>query len=140
MLLDADDMKVRMSDKGVVAYRYSTFYAVFLVGHGMDYYSIKLESLNNGTKATLSFEGVLSSGLIAITPPLVFKQDIPITSDQDPSDFKIFHDRVEFLLGLSDKWITCDDAAKVSTTKKAPPFFCERLGLVNDDPTKTAKK
>lgn len=137
LLLDPQDMKISITEKGVLANRFSTFYAVFAVGFGMDYYSILLEQVPEGTTAKLSYEGVMNSGMITTPPPAIFKQDIPISSDQDPSDFKIFHDRVEYVLGLREQWVTCDAAAAVSSTKTPPPFFCDRLGLVNEAPAQS---
>jgi len=113
-LLDPQDMRISITENGVLANRFSTFYAVFLVGHGMDYYSVLLEQVPEGTKATLSFEGVMNSGLFVSVPPRTFKQDIPITSAQSPADFNLFHDRVSYVLGLRDNWVTCNEAMSIS--------------------------
>jgi hypothetical protein len=134
VLLDPDDMKVVLTEGGVLANRFSTFYAVYWVGYGRDYYSVKLNQTPTGTEAKLTYEGVMNSGLFITAPPDTFKADIPITSDQNPSDSKLFHDRVEYMLGLRQSWVSCADFENISEPKNRPIFFCDRLGLVNNNP------
>ena len=58
LLLDPQDMKFSITEKGVLANRFSTYYAVFSVGFGMDYYSVTLSEVPEGTLAKMGYEGV----------------------------------------------------------------------------------
>lgn len=134
VLLDPDDMKVVITEGGVLANRFSMFYAVYWVGYGRDYYSVKLNQTPTGTEAKLTYEGVMNSGMFTTAPADTFKADIPITSNQNPSDAKLFHDRVEYILGLRENWVSCADFENNSDPKNRPIFFCDQLGLINNVP------
>lgn len=133
-LLDPDDMKFDVQSNSLLATRWSTFYAVFTVGFGRDWYSVDLEQTEQGTKARFGFTGQMNAGMFASPIDESFKTAIPTSAHQNEADFKLFHDRVEYLLGLPNQWPTCESAKKALLDAKAELFLCDQLGLENKAP------
>ncbi|UYY88093.1 hypothetical protein [Alcaligenes sp. SMD-FA] len=133
-LLDPNDMQFDVQSDSLLATRWSTYYAVFSVGFGRDWYSVDFEETTEGTTAKIGFTGSMSSGLFAFPIPASFKPKIPTSAHQNPSDFILFHDRIEFLLGLRDEWETCKSAKQKLPQHGGSMFLCDSLGLENKSP------
>lgn len=134
-LLDPNDMQFDIQSDSLLATRWSTYYAVFSAGFGRDWYSVDFEETTEGTTAKLGFTGSMSSGLIAFPIPASFKPKIPTSAHQNSSDFILFHDRIEFLLGLRDEWETCESAKQKLPKNGGDMFLCDSLGLENKTPS-----
>lgn len=133
-LLDPKDVVFDVQDNGLVATRWSTYYAVFSVGFGRDWYSVDFTQTDKGVIARFGFVGEMNSGMIAAPIPVSFKPNIPISAHQNAADFGLFHDRVEYVLGLRDTWVTCDAAKQAQASLKQTLFLCDSLGLENKAP------
>ena len=133
VLLDPPDMKFDVRDSELLATRFSTYYAVFSFGFGRDWYSISMKKTLNGVQSTFGLEGQMLGGLPPAIP-VSFKSDIPVSAHSNPADFKLFHDRVEFLLGLREKWPTCDEAKKSQADPESNMMMCDLIGLENLSP------
>jgi len=138
-LLDPKDIVFDVQDNGLMATRWSTYYAVFNVGFGRDWYSVDFEQTDAGVIARFGFVGEMNSGLIASPIPVSFKPKIPVSAHQNAEDFDLFHNRVEYVLGLRNSWITCDAAKQLQTNPKKTLFLCDSLGLENKAPGNAGK-
>src|SRR5690625_7499658 len=73
--------------------------------------------------------------IMFVTPrPVSFKSNIAISAHQNPMDFRLFHDRVEYLLGLRDDWPNCEMASKQANDDRKELFLSVRIGLENKTP------
>lgn len=133
-LLDPNDMKFDVEGNELMATRWSTFYAVFVVGFGRDWYSVNFTQTNAGTVARFGFTSQMNTGMIASPISESFRSEIPISAHQNVADFTLFHHRVEYLLGLRDKWETCKAAKLAQTHQKRTMVLCDSIGLENDAP------
>lgn len=132
-LLDPADVKFDLRDNELLVTRFYMVYAVLSAALGRDWYSVSFESEQSGTKATFGFDTAFSAGIIVAPIPESFKSKIPASTSNNPSDFKLFHDRVEFMLGLRKDWVTCD-MAKQEQIEKERMFLCDSVGLDNLPP------
>lgn len=138
-LLDPKDIVFDVQDNGLMATRWSTYYAVFNVGFGRDWYSVDFTQTDKGVIARLGFDGAMNSGMFVSPIPVSFKPSIPISAHQNAADFDLFHNRVEYVLGLRNSWITCDAAKQLQTNPKKTLFLCDSLGLENKTPDNAGK-
>lgn len=137
-LLDPDDMEFDVQGDSLLATRWSTFYAVFYLGFGRNWYSVDLEETKDGTIARFGFTSTMTSGLFPSPIPASFKPNIPVSAHQNPADFILFHNRIEFLLGLRAEWDTCKKAKQGLGSKNDTLFLCDNIGLVNAAPNQPA--
>lgn len=135
-LLDPSDMKFNSTDEELLATRMNTFFAVLLNGWGRDWYSVSFEETQNGTKATFGFEGAMSSGMFANPILLSWKSSIPVSSLNNPNDFILFHNRVEYMLGMNSEWATCKEfkASLPESEQKKYLFLCDQVGIEDKKP------
>jgi len=133
-LLDPSDIEFDVTENELMATRWSTYYAVFMVGFGRDWYSVELADVENGTAARFGFAGEMYSSMFVSPIPVSFKSNIAISAHQNPMDFRLFHDRVEYLLGLRDDWPTCEMAKKQAINGRKELFLCDQIGLENKTP------
>lgn len=128
-LLDPPDMTFDVSETKVYAKRRWLFYAVLSAALGVDQYNVSVTSKGKGTASMFAFS---EEGNLLIAPPNVFKKNLEVGAHENPADFKLFHDRVEYILGMRSEWPTCE-VAKANTTK--PMALCDAIGLENLSPS-----
>ena len=133
-LLDPPDMKFDVRADELLATRYSTYYAVLIVGHGRDWYSVSFTEKNGGTLAKFGFSGEMNNGPFVMPTAASFKSKIDVSALQNPSDFKLFHDRVEYLLGLRQTWTSCQQAKSEQLKRDKEMALCDSIGLENKEP------
>lgn len=138
-LLDPDDIVFDAQSDALLATRWSTFFAVFSATFGRDWYSVDLEQTDKGTIARFGFTGEQQTGIWISQIPISFKPKISISAYQNPADFQLFHDRVEYFLGLRDEWKTCSIAKSNQTNPENSLFLCDTLGLENKPPQEAEK-
>ena len=138
-LLDQGDMKFDVRTNELLATRRFFFYAIFAMTVGREWYSLSTVAEGDGTKATLGFDSAFNASVIPIDIPESFKSNISISAQQNPADYKLFHDRVEYLLGLRTNWVTCDQAKRQQPNPKREMLFCDQIGLENLAPASTLK-
>ncbi len=132
-LLDPRDVTFDVRPNELLATRFSTYYAVFSFGFGRDWYSVSLDPEQDGTKATFTLRGEMLSGL----PPAIpesYESRIPISAYDNPADFKLFHDRIEYFLGIRSEWITCEAAKAAQPPPNKEMRLCDLIGLENKEP------
>ena len=140
MLLDPDDMTFDVREDQLLATRFSTYYAVFAVGFGRDWYAVSMKELPGGTEASFRVSGVMNSGLIVTPPAQGFRSDIDVGAHDNPADYKLFHDRVEYILGIRQDWTTCESAKALAKNKDQQMMLCDLIGLENIDPRQKNSK
>lgn len=133
-LLDPSDIAFDVESDGLMATRWSTFYAVFYTGFGRDWYSVDFEEANDGVIAKFGFASEMNAGMFTTPIAVSFKQSIPVSAHQNPNDFALFHDRVEYLLGMNSEWRTCAQAKGHPNNAGKELFLCDNLGLINKAP------
>lgn len=133
-LLDPSDMKFDVRTNELLATRHFLIYAIFAASFGRDWYSFSTVTEGDGTKASLGFESEFNGGVIPVYIPESFKSNISVSAQNNPADYKLFHDRVEYLLGLRKDWVTCKQAKQQQSNPKREMFFCDQIGLENHAP------
>ena len=139
-LLDQSDMKFDVRTNELLATRRSLFYAILAASFGRDWYSFSTVAEGDGTKATLGFDSMFTASVIPVDIPESFKSNISVSAQQNPADYKLFHDRVEYLLGLRTDWVTCDQAKQQQPNPKREMIFCDQIGLENLAPSQPLNK
>jgi hypothetical protein len=138
-LLDPSDMGFDLVDHQVLATRAGiiiTFGAVF---NERDWYSVSTSSVPGGVRSTLGLSSETNLAFVAGGQiPYSFKESIPATANNNWVDYKLFHDRVEYILGMRPQWPTCDEAKKESPDK--PMLLCDSIGLENNSPESLSAK
>lgn len=133
-LLDPDDIKFDVKDGSLMATRFNTYYAVFFVGAGRDWYSVDIEKDGRGSNVRFGFCGELNNGLIVQPIPESFKSNISVGAHNSINDYNLFFDRLDYFLGLNPTWETCEMAKKKLADKNNQLFLCDQLGLENKNP------
>lgn len=131
-LLDPPDMQFDVPDNELLATRFSTFYAVFSVGYGRDWYSVTMKKTPDGVESKFGLADQMNAGPFPSFIQPSFRSNIPVSAHDNPADFKLFHDRVEYILGISSIWPTCEQAKKDSPDKDIR--LCDSIGLENLSP------
>lgn len=131
MLDPGYDMEFDLTTDKLFAKRAWVVYLVVWSTLGLDQYNVSVEKIPNGTKSMLAFG---SDSLPIIWPPNSFKKDLDVGYMENPADFKLFHDRVEYLLGMRKDWVTCDAAKAKQPDPKKEMFLCDSVGLENISP------
>lgn len=133
-LVDQSDMTFDVRDNELLASRYSTFYAVFYVGFGRDWYSVDFTQTAEGTRSRFGFSGQMNSGMFASPIFVSYQSKISVSALQNPADFKLFHDRVEYVLGIRPDWITCEQAKAAQTDPRREMALCDSIGIEDRSP------
>lgn len=135
-LLDPDDIEFDTQNNKLLATRSSMFYGVLSITRGQDWYEVTAVEKNGSTVVNFSLSGEYLSGIIA---PLQrqFKTNIPISAHDNPEDFNLFFDQLEYFLGTKKEWTTCEMAKARQANKGQFIRLCDSLGLENYSPTDT---
>jgi hypothetical protein len=132
-LLDPADMKFDLIDHQVLATRAGIIIGLGSVFNQRDWYSVSTSNTATGTRSILGLKSELNHSFIAGGQiPQSFKESIPATANNNWVDYKLFHDRVEYILGMRPDWPTCDEAKNGSPDK--PMLLCDSIGLENSLP------
>ena len=131
-LLDPPDMQLDVPENELLATRFSTFYAVFSVGYGRDWYSVTMKKTPDGVESKFGLADQMNVGPFPSFIQPSFRSNIPVSAHDNPVDFKLFHDRVEYVLGIGSVWPTCEQAKKESPDKDIR--LCDSIGLENLPP------
>lgn len=127
MAFDIDNNKL-------YARRMSLLYLVLITSWTVDQYNVTVSESKDGTQASFAMGG---AGSIYIPPPLIFDKNLVVGANENPADFKLFHDRLEYTLGLRKNWVTCAEAKAAQKDPSRSMFLCDSVGLDNyapDDP------
>lgn len=137
-MLDPGDVLFDASGNKLYAKRAWVIYAILWSILGMDQYNVSAASTSGGVASTFAFS---SESVPLIGPSWEFKRGLDVGSNENPADFKLFHDRVEYFLGIRSDWVTCDMAKANQLDKNREMFLCDSIGLENISPTdELAKK
>lgn len=124
-------MSFDMADQRLYAKRTWGLYLILASVNGVDQYNISAEPISNGTKLSLAFA---TDSLPFILPANTFNKNVIVGHAENPEDFKLFHDRVEYLLGIRTDWVTCAVAKAKQPDPKKDMFLCDSIGLENISP------
>lgn len=132
-LLDPTDMKFDLLDDQLLATRSGILFGLGTVFNVRDWYSVSTKMSAGTVESTFGLSEELNLAFIAGGYiPQTFKPNIPISANGNAADYKLFHDRVEYVLGINPVWPTCEQAKKESPDKTM--LLCDSIGLENLSP------
>ena len=135
-LLDPGDIKFDTQNEKLLAIRSSMFYGVFSITRGRDWYEVTAAEKNGQTTVNFALTGEYETGIMGPLQP-IFKTNIPISAYDNPEDFNLFFDQMEYFLGIKKQWATCEMAQVRQANKGQFLRLCDSLGLENYSPTDT---
>ena len=127
-LLDPSDMKFDVQSDKLLATRWGFYYNIFSVMTVRDWYEVDMRQAGSNTVVKFTYEnGPLEfMGSVQVS----FKSNIPVSARNIQADFELFHDRVEYVLGIRKSWPTCKDAL----AKNEGSYLCNSLGVDDKKP------
>lgn len=127
-LLDPPDMKFDVQSDKLLATRWGFYYNIFSVMTVRDWYEVDIRQAGSNTVVKFTYEnGPLEfMGSMQVN----FKSNIPVSARNIRADFELFHDRVEYILGIRTEWPTCKDAL----AKNQGSVLCNSLGVDDKNP------
>lgn len=119
ILSDGDDYQFHHTDNTLSASRRWLVYLVFGAAMGTDYWTVQSTDVKGGTKASVLLSTSAGSVLGTAfnnTPGVVTS---PAMGDfaTGPAVYDLFWNRMDFILGKSDKWMTCEDLGQLIEKK-----------------------
>jgi hypothetical protein len=144
--LDKPDVNFDIRENKVLVSRFWTYYAVFSVGAGRDFWEFRFDG-NDGQKSyTLkaAYGGESSQGMFISFPSKMFDENLEVSGQVGPSanSWNFLHDRVAYFLGLQSQWPICNDyRGKPPEGKLSAAYlaFCDDIGIEDRAPTASDK-
>lgn len=131
--LDPADMRFDLLDDQLMATRSGILLGLGTVFNVRDWYSVSTKKTSGSVESTFGLSEELNLAFIAGGYiPQTFKPSIPISANGNAADYKLFHDRVEYVLGINPVWPTCEQAKKSSPDKLM--LLCDSIGLEDLSP------
>lgn len=137
--LSPNAMKVEVQDNEVRG-RFSYSYMARSIGYvgsttsfsnsvaeGATWYNVALQEQAGGTLARFTYRNAEPAGMF--NPG--FKSNLPVTGEDSVENFKLFHDRIEYLVGIRTEWTPCPSAP---ATERQFVEICDRGGMQNVAP------
>lgn len=142
-LADGDDFQIVHNQDGFDAVRDWTAFAVIVLVTGKDYWSIRVMEQPGGVKMTV--QSSVTADTTAPTPTTTKGTWVATSSPSGaggrpvdgPALYELFFSRVDFLVGLSPRWVACDEAnARVDNgaTWGANRALCNSFNMTDDKP------
>ena len=127
-LIDPSDVTFIHKENGLMMSRKYTFYLILVAVWGTDYWLIQTIPENNGVRVTLRGTTVQKQALGPSSGSVPQKLDYPIDSSIfSEAECRVFFKRLDYMLGLEDKWLDCNKAklfAKQIGIKDTFMFMC----------------
>lgn len=143
-LSDPSDVKFENTEEGFNASRVSTGY--YVVKTNIDGYSFKFiaQEKNGLTRTRIEIEETeIKQSVLTLGLPTgeVGKPNYPYI-------YELFYARLEYLLGIKDGWVKCDEAVSRVSAKFGLPNDARKIGMASlcgdyaddNEPTSTSKK
>lgn len=135
-LLDPEDISFDVQNNKLLSSRTSMFYGVLSITRGQDWYEVAVTEKDQQAVVSFALTGEYISGIVGPLPKQ-FKTNIPIGAHDNPEDFNLFFDQLEYFLGIKKEWTTCEMAKARQVNKGQFLRLCDSLGLENYSPTDT---
>lgn len=90
-------------------------------------YNVALTEEAGGTRARFTYLNAEPAGIFQPG----FKSNLPVRAEDTVEGFKLFHDRIEYLLGIRSDWVPCPSAP---VAERAFVEICDRAGMQNTAP------
>lgn len=137
-LLDGDDVKFDLRTNKMLVSRWWTFYAVFNVGFGKDFWEFKIKEAGDGIEVIAAFDAEENTGPFARAVSTNFMENIGIggntTVGASIADYDLLYGRVEYILGTNKTWPTCDNISRKHNVGKNTMVLCGRIGIDDKRP------
>tara|TARA_R110001583_G_scaffold131546_1_gene283300 strand:- start:2853 stop:3473 length:621 start_codon:yes stop_codon:yes gene_type:complete len=136
--MDGSDFIYDMQQDRLLASRMWTFFAVFSSGWGRQYFEVLARQEDGKTAVTLGESEESNVGMFSLPVSTRFKDHLPIggntTVGATIGDYNLFFDRLDYALGLSAHWPSCDNANFYRNMESGKRLvFCDLIGI--DDKT-----
>lgn len=139
-LLDEKDVDFDLRKNKILVSRWWTYYAVFSVGWGKDFWEIHLTPDPGGVLVSAAFVSERNDGPLASRITTPFRENIAVGGNihdgASVADYYLFYRRIEYLLGRLDNWTTCEDARQFKGKSGEEIVLCERIGIDDNSPFK----
>ncbi|OKH89226.1 hypothetical protein [Thalassospira sp. TSL5-1] len=136
--MDGGDFIYDLKEDRLLASRWWTFYAVFATGFGRQYFEVVTKPNDAATVVTLGEDEDAHTGMFSTPVSTQFKDHLSVGGNSrigaTIGDYNLFFDRLDYVLGLSDSWPSCENAQtyrNMETSKRL--VFCDLVGI--DDKT-----
>lgn len=139
-----EDYKISHAPGGLNAKRDWIIYLVLVVTTGTDSWSVTAETLPDGkvkvvalcspTAQSVTGGPTMGGGATALTSPVIQRH---ITR---PAIYQLFFSRLDYLLGNSDSWITCKEAAKIFTDGSLEAFCTVANDRTPDEESRAGRR
>lgn len=112
----------------------TTFYNVRMTA--VSWYTVAFSEEAGGTRARFAVQTRADDQSSYWANPAIpeihnsFRQDLLMDGRYGVADLKLFHDRVEYVLGLRPQWTSCDEVKKPGMALE----FCDRAGASDVGP------
>jgi len=140
-LLDGGDVEFDVRSNKILVSRWWTYYAVFTVGFGMDYWEFVLTPDSEGIRVSSAFTSERNDGPFAGRVTTPFKENIGIGGNihdgASEADYYLLYSRIEYLLGQRGTWMTCEEVKRIHRNSGEEIVLCDRIGLENKYPKMT---
>lgn len=145
-LADGGDFKIVHSEEGFRASRYWTIYLVIAATMGTDQWALSVKQENDDVRASLQ----VNTQAQAITPMATTSGDMTVTTGpmsgspiMGTSVYDVFWARLDYMLGQSDHWMTCEESNKRVSDKVvwgANDSLCNSFNMKDALPEDYAEK
>ncbi|MCF3468039.1 MULTISPECIES: hypothetical protein [Stenotrophomonas maltophilia group] len=115
----------------------TTFYNVNMTA--VSWYTVALSEEAGGTRARFALQTRADDQGSYWANPAVpaihssFRHDLPLDGRQGTADLKLFHDRVEHVLGLRPNWVSCGEVKEPGKVLE----LCDRSGISDVGPIRS---
>ena len=116
-LADGDDFQFSHTQNGMLAHRRWFLYLVIAAADGVDYWKLNTEKTEHGVKVTIELtvagNTTTAGGMNSINTSSIL--GMPVNGN---AIYTIFWERMDYLMGKTDHWMTCDEINKKIKNKE----------------------
>jgi hypothetical protein len=136
--MDGGDFIYDLQPDRLLASRWWTFYAVFTTGFGRQYFEVVTKQEGDKTTVLFGEDEDANTGMFSAPVAIRFKDHFSIggntTVGATIGDYNLFFDRLDYVLGLSSHWPSCENAQSYRNMEASKRLvFCDLIGI--DDKT-----
>lgn len=121
VLWDGEDFTFSYGDSELTASRTWSFFAVVSYVDGTDYWKLKTKKISDNeveVQVSLAVANSQSSMVIGGASPFMGPAMSGGSQVNTPYIYRLFWSRMDYLLGLSDSWYSCDDWKKIANVDR----------------------
>lgn len=137
-LLDNSDVEFDIRPNKLLISRFWTYYAVFDVGFGKDFWEFIIKEKDGGVEVKSAFEAESNTGPFASPVSTKFKENIGIGGNPDVgatiADYDLLYSRIEYFLYPDKPWPSCESVSTKHGISTRRMVLCGRIGIRDEEP------